>query len=269
MQYLKSYLQAINFNAKILFLIVPAIIGLVVMTLLQVSSHWTISQSDDEISDLTQLTIINSALVHEMQKERGATAAFLGSEGKLFADILRSQRQKTDAALSKQRSYVKQHLPDLDNQAVQVRLNSIAAELSKLASTRSQADSLSISMVAAIQYYTVVNAKVIGITALIGELALDGHVANQLVAYYNFLEAKERAGIERAVLSNAFANDNFAAEQFSRFLALVAEQDTYFSVFSRFAALPLQKSYKNALNHPSAKQVELKRTIATNQASAG
>jgi len=48
----------------------------------------------------TELTIIKldtqiSALLHETQKERGATAAFLGSKGKKFTKRLPKQKDLT------------------------------------------------------------------------------------------------------------------------------------------------------------------------------
>lgn len=40
-------------------------------------------------------------VVHEVQKERGATAGFIGSKGQKFASTLTSQRQILDQALQK------------------------------------------------------------------------------------------------------------------------------------------------------------------------
>ncbi len=48
------------------------------------------------ITALTQLSVVYSELVHELQKERGMTAGYIGSKGTKFADKLKSQRQNTD-----------------------------------------------------------------------------------------------------------------------------------------------------------------------------
>ena len=61
------------------------------MGALKVSSGYQINQNVQSINTLTVLSTFNSALVHEMQKERGANAGFLGSKGKRFSDVLRKQ----------------------------------------------------------------------------------------------------------------------------------------------------------------------------------
>lgn len=41
-----------------------------------------------------------SGLIHELQKERGATAGFISSKGEAFAQTLRTQRPSTDKAVT-------------------------------------------------------------------------------------------------------------------------------------------------------------------------
>ena len=264
-----NYLRQLYFRAKVLLLTVPAVIGLLILGINSILSSLQLSQSADEISDLTMLSTFNSALVHEMQKERGKTAAFLGSKGQAFGDTLRSQRKLTNAALQKRRDYIQDHQDNINHKDVLRALDSINADLSKLSSIRTQVDGQSIDLPKAIEFYTASHKKMIGITALIAELSVDGYVANQLMAYYNFLEGKERAGIERAVLSNVFAKDKFGEQGFNRFITLVTEQNTYLSVFETFASATLVSSYQSALNHASVNYVEEKRAIAIKNAASG
>ena len=53
------------------------------------------------IAPLTELSVVYSELVHELQKERGMTAGFLGSGGTQFASKLKNQRQDTDKKRTK------------------------------------------------------------------------------------------------------------------------------------------------------------------------
>lgn len=50
------------------------------------------------LSQLTRLSVKIGSLVHEQQKERGATALFLASKGQQFEADLKSQRKATDTA---------------------------------------------------------------------------------------------------------------------------------------------------------------------------
>ncbi|MCU7376730.1 nitrate- and nitrite sensing domain-containing protein [Paucibacter sp. O1-1] len=53
------------------------------------------------VIDLSNVAIINSALVHELQKERGMSAGFIGSKGQSFNDALPSQRNQTDSRINR------------------------------------------------------------------------------------------------------------------------------------------------------------------------
>ncbi len=52
------------------------------------------------------LAVKISALVHETQKERGASAGFLGSKGSEFGEALKTQRRKTDARIGELREFI-------------------------------------------------------------------------------------------------------------------------------------------------------------------
>jgi methyl-accepting chemotaxis protein len=264
-----QYLQRLYFRTKISILVVPAIIWLFILGSLRISSNLDVSQSAADIRKLTILSTYNSQLVHEMQKERGATAVFIGTQGSKFGDELKNQRRETDKAMQRRNAYLDKNRDNIDHAVVQQQLDAVASSLSNLSSTRSQVDSLSIDNVTALKYYTQTHAKMIKITESIAELAVDGRVANQLIAYYSFLQGKERAGIERAVLSNVFAIDKFSNQSFTRFLRLSAEQNTYLSVFVSIADDELVSAYNTAMRHDSVQYVEDKRALAISKADSG
>ena len=55
--------------------------------------------------------------------------------------------------------------------------------------------------------------------------------ANDITAFYNFLMSKERAGIERAVMSNSFARNKFLPGMKQKFIVLMTEQRTFIKSF--------------------------------------
>ena len=59
----------------------------------------TIVANVDAIAAVAEVAPTIAALVHELQKERGATAGFVNSKGKSFAEVVRNQRPLTDKAL--------------------------------------------------------------------------------------------------------------------------------------------------------------------------
>ena len=57
----------------------------------------------------------------------------------------------------------------------------------------------------AISYYTKVNGLFLKLISQISLVTSNSDIAQRLAAYYEFLQSKERAGIERAVLTGVFS----------------------------------------------------------------
>jgi hypothetical protein len=81
----------ISFKNKILLLIALPLVGFLWLSISSMKQNYTINHEMDDLAHLTQLSIIYSELVHELQKERGATAGFIGSQGIKFVNELRQQ----------------------------------------------------------------------------------------------------------------------------------------------------------------------------------
>ena len=90
-----------------------------------------------------------------------------------------------------------------------------------------------------------------------------------LAGYTNFLKAKERAGIERAVLSGVFAKDSFPKGFYKKFTRLVALQDAYIDSFKSISTKEIVDYYNNLMKDPSVAEVNRLRSIADTKASSG
>jgi hypothetical protein len=60
----------------------------------------SIYSTADRVAAIAQIAPEISGLIHELQKERGATAGFISSKGEAFAQTLRTQRPSTDKAVT-------------------------------------------------------------------------------------------------------------------------------------------------------------------------
>jgi methyl-accepting chemotaxis protein len=107
---------------------------------------------------------------------------------------------------------------------------------------RKTIDSLMVTESEALAFYTNMIKSFIDSVAFIAKSSSDAKITAMASAYVNFLQSKEKAGIERAVLSNTFARNNFAPGFFRKFSSLVTEQEVFLSVFNSFA-LPGQKDF--------------------------
>ncbi|MCP4399849.1 MAG: hypothetical protein GY801_21410 [bacterium] len=74
---------------------VPLVVAVVFMLSSIVAQYSTMREMNTLLA-LSHLAVKIGALIHETQKERGATGVFMGSGGAAFVDELSDQREKTN-----------------------------------------------------------------------------------------------------------------------------------------------------------------------------
>ncbi len=223
----------------------------------------------NNLQSFVTLSTSISLLVHESQKERGTSAGFIGSSGKKFADKLAPQRQLTDKEKARYLEALK-HV-NLANypKSLSDKIQTIHAMLEQLSSIRSRVDSLSISAAEQVDFYTLLNKHLLDIVASSAMLSTNPDIVKQLSAYANFLKAKERTGVERAVLSNTFAADAFAPNMFVKLITLVSEQASYLDSFLGTASPNSIAFYNKIMQAPLVADVEKMRNTAIAKAQEG
>ena len=264
-----NMIKDLPFRYKLVLLVLPALLGLLYFAGVDMLNLSEVRHTSADIKQLVSVSSYNNRLVHELQKERGATAGFLNTNDTKFDALLKDQRLQTNKAQANREDYFSNLEHDIEHSEVNNQLTSIRSELNKLANIRKQVNSRQISAKDAIGYYTNLNAQLLSVTAVIAQLSADGLTANQLQSYYNFLQGKERAGIERAVLSAVFGKDQFNKQNYKRFIELITEQKTYFDTFSK-SALPDQIQFFNkSMGDASVQNIERMRATALEKSSEG
>ena len=257
----------ISFGKKIALLLAAPIIGFLFVSLETIYTSAVSVTKMTELEQLSKLSTVYSELVHELQKERGATAGYIGSKGTKFVEKLPAQRKLTNSKVAARKSFL------ADNEFSQpeiITLNStLLNKISQLESIRKQVDQQSIKAGKAIGYYTDLNKHLISISEIIAGLSLDAKITKATVAYYSFIQGKERAGIERAVMSNTFARDNFGPGMLVKFITLVSEQNTYFNNFNAFANTDNKAFYQQQLNNQAVNNVAEMRAVALEKRALG
>jgi len=209
----------------------------------------------------TEFSYQISEYVHEMQKERGATGGFIGSKGKEFGEILIDQRKLTDD---------KRHI--LDESIKIYSVADLSQELRKsyddafevygqLEDHRSRVDILDVSDEDSIGFYTRHNAKMYNFVSLITTLSEDAELNTIMSAYISFVEGKEKAGVERALMTDIFELGNFRDDTFRDFNFLVYSQTTYEEIFNRFATAEQIAFYSEISTNRAFSEVERIREI--------
>lgn len=234
-----NWLNSLNLQAKFFVMLLIPLSGLVLFGMQGVLTKSDMMQQMESMGMLSKLAVLSSALVHETQKERGMTAGFLGSKGVKFQSELPKQRGDTDAREKNLQDYLKSFDAKRFGTALVTALTQATGRLDSIGSIRKRVDSLDVPAKEAVEYYTTMNADFLDMVGMLAKLSATPEIASMSTGYAHFLLGKERAGIERAVLTNTFAQEKFGPGFYVVFAQLVAEQNTYFKSF-RALSLPGQ-----------------------------
>jgi hemerythrin-like metal-binding protein len=240
-------LKNLKISYKLALMVAIPIMGLIYFTIDSTLEKREIVNQMNLLQALSALTVKSSSLIHELQKERGLSAGFIGSQGAEFSQELLAQRVKTDKAIKKLDSFVKIFNFKPFGNEIKDTLAIIFAELNAIETKRNLVNQLKISVEEQIRYYTtIIDSLLIGINYL-SKIITNAELSNQVVAYVNILQAKEKAGIERATLSNAFSRGHFAPGLYKKFILLVGAQDIYIKNFLFFATPNQKHRYHNSM----------------------
>ncbi len=255
-------LSDFKISTRIYVALVLPVIGMLLFSGYVIVKQYHTSSAIGKLSELVELSVKMSSLVHEQQKERGATAVFLGSKGTKFRSELTSQRRLTNERRSEFQGYIADFDATRFDSVFEEKFEALRSTLKKMDSIRASVDSLSISGPEAIGYYTGLNGQNLKLITHLSKLSPNPDIVVSIAGYANFLEGKERAGIERAVGANGFASGVFTPKSMDKFKALISAQGTYNNIFLSFATEAQKEVFKKVMNDPATKEVQRMREIA-------
>ncbi len=244
-------------------MVIIMLVPLVGITSNFLNQLWLEKTAMARLDSLTEFATDISSLVHEIQKERGASAGYIGSKGsEMFGEMLEKQIATTDKYrdlfdVAASEFPVEKYGEELENMLSQSVLN-----ISKLSAVRGETISLAMDKKMTAQYYTETIANLLGVVRKAADLITDAGRLRDFVTYISFLDAKEAAGQERAVASASYAEGSFGREALQKYVAIISKQDAYVSSFRANATNELRAFYKQAMVGPDVEKVDQLRAIA-------
>ena len=214
------------------------------------------------IAEVVDLAPLVSGLVHELQKERGTSAGFIGSKGKRFADQIGQRRADTDRALKAFHDAIPEATGILSFPGFKNPYESAKTDLEKLVSVRAEVDQFSRTVPQMAGYYTPLIAKLLESVESVALVSDNGDIVRNLTAYVAFLQGKERAGIERAMGAAGFGSGQFSEQVYQKFIGLGAMQTAYGAIFDRFASEKERAAWQQLLSSSEQGEVDRLRAIA-------
>jgi len=257
----------ISFKKKILILLLFPLLGFLTVGINSILASIATSNEMQLLVRYTKLASVYSELVHELQKERGLTAGFLGSKGRQFSAELSNQRHQTNSKMRNRLAYWQRN--QFDNERLVQLSSELDLHFMQLEGIRKNINQLSTPLTEALSYYTKINELLLSVSAIATQTSSNAEVIKETVAYYNFIQAKERAGIERAVLTNTFSSDKFNPGMFEKLITLISEQNTYFYGFDAFASEENKDYFSRKQNDSSFKEVQKLRQLAIEKSALG
>ncbi|WP_448205878.1 nitrate- and nitrite sensing domain-containing protein [Azospirillum sp. sgz302134] len=256
-------------SRQVLAALTVAIVALVALSTAVVVDRWREMTAISHLHTLINATTAVGSLAHELQKERGASALFLGSGGKEFRRELDEQRHASDAA-AKALGEVLSPLRGKD--AYQEFLSAVAdaeGQLATLSGRRGEIDRLGLKGPESFAFYTRVIAGLLDTTYVVSRITNDADLKNLVFAYGAFAQGKERAGQERATGSAGFAAGRFDTAQYQRLAGLIAAQDTFFSVFRGIAPAEIVAAFRDRVEGRVLENVTALRKVALDAGIGG
>jgi hypothetical protein len=195
--------------------------------------------------DLKQLSVLSdlvkgiSELIHALQKERGASSIYLGSNGAHFADRLVAQVAESRSLEERVRSHMEHADEKLDPMSCSARFYTRVAfafdALDSLPGTREQVSALVLVPQDAVKAFTEVIALLLAVGFEAADIAADPETSRALIALVTFAQGKEYAGQERATAGGALSRSHFDATDRRHMQHLQVAQEHAFTIFTQFA----------------------------------
>ena len=208
----------------------------------------------ETLSSITGLSTKIGGLVHNFQIERGMTAAYLGGNSSYKNKLINHKKDNTDKTLKKYKNAVNSF--KTSDPAINDILSKVKNNLDKLENIRSKVLSKSIKVSKAIAFYTKTNELLLNLISYSTKLSSDVKLSINLYAYLNLMQAKERMGIERAVVSNTLSKGYFAKGMEAKFYKLLNEQKLYLKTFLMYANKEQKSYYNEKIQNPIFKKVK-------------
>ncbi len=214
---------------------------------------WGEFRSSKRIEEIADIVRSASYLVHELQKERGMSAGFIGSKGKKFSSALKNQRSSTDSAVETFRNSLPK---DVEDERLSELLSSIEEMLRGLGDIRDRVDSLSISKKEVVSFYTELNRKLIALIGLMAGYSKETDFSFRITALREFSMTKDLEGIKRALLSVVFAQDRFDRDTLKTFMKITGAGEAHLNSFREIAPLPYIERFEDIKNRPEFRDAE-------------
>ena len=220
-----------------------------------------------KLESLIDISVKVGEVVHELQKERGMSAVFLASKGNKLASELLVQRAEADKKIETLHATLKNFDASKNGNDLKAVLDVAESNLAVLGTKRSSISAFGIAGAESGAYYTKTISSLLDVSSKVSTLSSNSEISRRASAYANLLQAKERAGIERALLTTVFVTDSFTPDTWARFIGNIAAQNVYTDIFFAYAPDNEKEFYKEKVSGKAVDEVARMKKVAMDKES--
>ncbi|WP_166841060.1 methyl-accepting chemotaxis protein [Rheinheimera pleomorphica] len=248
------FIRNLSISRKLMLLLLLPAVAALWLALGRISDSWQQVALAEHVSQAIKASATTNALVATLQAERGASGVYLASNGNRFAQRLAQLRQQSDQRLQ---AFLALQLPEL---------SALQQQLGELNALRRQVDQQSINNAASAERYTALITAMIAQNHQLEAALTHRDMAQQLAILNQFIEMKERAGRERAILGLVFSRGSFNSELLARFSNNLGAYNAFAENFLRMVSPQQQSAWRTLSQHNSFAKVAHLQQLAFNTA---
>ncbi|MEO1493297.1 MAG: methyl-accepting chemotaxis protein [Pseudomonadota bacterium] len=206
--------------------------------------------------DTVQSTRVLGSLVHELQKERGLSAGHIASAGQAFRSELADQRPLTDTELKQAEASIN------DLIAVDRRAADLRERLRNLSDLRGRIDSQQTTVPELAKFYTSsINDLIALLQGRVGAIE-KAEIRALTVPLIAVVDAKEAAGLERAMGAAGFGSGVFKENTYTRFVGFAGAQAAKLQTAQAAASSEAKGAFDALYQRDAWRDVQALREIA-------
>lgn len=247
-------------NRNLLLLALLPTLAIFIFAFFAVDKSVKILNKSNTAIELIELSLVNNALVHEIQKERGMSNVYYYSQGEKFANLLKNQRIQTDLAIKARLKFIRK----IGGFEYLSKALITLAGIENLTLQRDAIDNHELASKAIIDYYSGLNKQLIDTILQAIKISSDDTVNNLLHAYYSLVSSKEYAGIERAYLADINSVQGFDEGKIASLTRVRAMEESYLALFEKLAEPNVLSFYHEARLHDSFTKIANLRALRLN-----
>ena len=202
-------LKNMTIKQKLVFLVILPIVLILILSAYLLDNLYENYNSIKKLNILMGLTVKKTSnVMTAIQKERGYSVAYLANNGKKFKNKLIMQREIVDKKMSNLSSYVQKIKLWKVEDGVYHRYQKAFEIYSNINEIRKKVDNLKINVMDVINYYSSIDKQFLKTKYHILQYAPNEELMDDIVKYFDLLEAIEEAGKERAYVSYIISKNN-------------------------------------------------------------